>query len=232
MFLIAEGLFYVLFLGMDAGGLPAAETDYLKFIAVLGCLCHCLLHRISKTDERRDWTALGLTAALGGDLFLLFTDLYLPGLLCFCLVQACYSLRLNRPFSAWLLISGTLTLGLLSTIGPELLWLITAGLLYALGSGINISFSLCALRRRPQREMVFLALGLVLLAGCDLTVLLRFMQVLTDDFSGLVMWLLYLPSQLFFTLSCVPAGVPEFPQPVPAKLDDPYNNINGPQGRI
>lgn len=211
MFLIAEGLFYILFLGMDLGWIPGTEADYLKFIAVLGCLCHSLLHCASRSDIRQDLVTLGLAAALGGDLFLLFTDLYLPGILCFCLVQACYSLLLNRTFLAWLLITGSLTLGLLSLIGPELLWMITAGLLYALGSVLNISYALCALFGKPQRITAFLTLGLTLLAGCDLNVLLRFLQVISDDFSGLAMWLLYLPSLLFFTLSAVPASSPFLP---------------------
>lgn len=206
MFLIAEGLFYFLFLGMDSGWIPGTESDYLKFIAVLGCLCHSLLYCASQTDTRKDLVTLGLTAALGGDLFLLFTDQYLPGILCFCLVQACTSLLLNRTFLAWLLITGSLTLGLLSLIGPELLWMITAGLLYMLGSILNISFALRALIDKPQRKTAFLTLGLVLLAGCDLNILLRFLQVINDDFSGLAMWLLYLPSLLFFKLSAVPAS--------------------------
>lgn len=195
-FLGVQGALYLVFLALDAASAAPGISTALKYLSILLCLAAALRRRKDGRDGKL--TALAFCFTALADLFLLVLDRwYGLGVACFCVVQACYALRLGALTARRALPRLVLPLALC----PALAW---AGLLTPLNVLTLFYFSqlvlnaLLSLTLRP-RNALFTA-GLFLFAGCDLCVGL-FNLAPALPFAGFGMWFFYLPSQVCLALS-------------------------------
>lgn len=206
-FLTAELGLYLTFLAGDLLGLP---TDRIKFASIVLCVL-AVLGGIRHLRERFVPAALLLT--LAADVFLLWTDAYLAGVLLFCIVQSIYAARLMywraqlRHFRwtdhlqsvTWRLFLYGMALVLL-----RLFSVVSVLAAAALRSFTQLTVNMAEawqLRREAGARMF--ALGLSLFWACDLCVGLRFVWT-GSDFSaalGFLIWLFYVPAQVCLVLS-------------------------------
>ncbi len=160
--------------------------------------------------------ALGLTVTLFADYWLILKDShYLLGVLSFCAVETLYALSLQPERASlryWSLRIGSFlaVLFLLRLIGS--LDSVSAAAAYSM---VQLSFNVFSAWKMLKSEELFLpktakllALGLSLFWCCDASVGLRNFAMYFPAFperitaaAGLVIWLFYLPSQVFIFLS-------------------------------
>ena len=220
-FLAAETVLYILFLRIDFLGGSAARSALYKYAGILLCLVCASVRAVTLKNTASRLIAAALCFTCISDYFLLFTDSYLPGVLCFCVTQTLYLFVLlqDRPLKTKLLhiVPGlVLSAALLIITGlmqrPDLL--ITAGAFYAYSFIRNIALALCLCIKKkpvPGLKPSMFAVGLVIFALCDINVLLYNLPLLFDihshllislfDVIGTLMWVFYLPSQVLLALS-------------------------------
>ena len=220
-FLAAETVLYILFLRIDFFGGPDARSALYKYAGILLCLTCASVRAVTLKNTASRLIAAALCFTCISDYFLLFTDSYLPGVLCFCVTQTLYLFVLlqDRPLKTKLLhiVPGlVLSAALLIITGlmhrPDLL--IAAGGFYAYSfiRNIVIALSVCIKKRPvPGLKPPMFAVGLVIFALCDINVLLYNLPLLFDihshllislfDIIGTLMWVFYLPSQVLLALS-------------------------------
>lgn len=194
LFLALEGALYAVFLALDLTG-QGGQTVPLKYAGVLLCLLYAALCAL-RGGDRLIPAALALTAA--ADWFLLVRgDHFALGVALFLGVQTLYLLRLRTagaPWAYWLRMGLPLLMGVI-------VWRL--GLLSPLNLLVCLYFSQllsnAALAWTVPGQRPFAA-GLTLFVGCDVCVGL-FNLGLAAPFSGVGMWLFYLPSQVLITLS-------------------------------
>lgn len=194
LFLALEGALYAVFLALDLTG-QGGQTVPLKYAGVLLCLLYAALCAL-RGGGRLIPAALALTAA--ADWFLLVRgDHFALGVALFLGVQTLYLLRLRTagaPWAYWLRMGLPLLMGVI-------VWRL--GLLSPLNLLVCLYFSQllsnAALAWTVPGQRRFAA-GLTLFVGCDVCVGL-FNLGLAAPFSGVGMWLFYLPSQVLITLS-------------------------------
>lgn len=118
LFFIWEFFLYVGFMSGDVRKLPwSGYTDEMKYAAVISCFlyawakkrkkkkdfftpedCVCDADAFAKPKWHSVWNPLyfALLYVVWADYFLLFTDVFSLGILCFCGVQLCYSMRIRQ----------------------------------------------------------------------------------------------------------------------------------------
>lgn len=206
LFLAAQSVLYVSFLGCDLFSLPAAATA-LKYSALLLCLLAAFV-RCASPDGLLLCCALTLTAA--ADLFLLVLDChYAWGVALFCPVQILYALRLRRSWH--------IAPPLWPRIALSALCLFAAAAVHSLNllTGLVCLYFpqlLCnaaeSLRIRANSSGRCFSCGLWLFLCCDICVGLHNLFLAAPPaLPGLAravqlaMWAFYLPSQI---RSCCP----------------------------
>lgn len=218
MFLLAV-FFCVLILGMENGILPgAAEIEYWKWIGVVLCLASALMSR-GKGQQADPLSLLVLTGCALADLFLLFTRQWETGIAGFCLVQLCLSFSLisrEQTLQLCLILGGLFFIAGLLLKLPEMICLV---MFYAIQTSFNLIAALRMLTHTfllksaadkpgknpselqpPSADIRFrfwTAMGTVLLALCDLNVVL-FQLGGPLAAAGSWIWPFYLPALLCF----------------------------------
>ena len=220
-FMTAEAVLYALFLRIDFFGGPSARSAMYKYAGILLCLVCASVRAVTLKNTASRLIAAALFFTCISDYFLLFTDSYLPGVLCFCVTQTLYLFVLLQDrqlnLKLWHITPGlALSAALLiitSLMGePDLL--IAAGVFYAYSFVRNIVLALCLCIKKtpvPGLKPSMFAVGLVIFALCDINVLLYNLPLLFDihshllislfDVIGTLMWVFYLPSQVLLALS-------------------------------
>ncbi len=208
-FLLLEAGLYLAFMGMDlfAG---SSNTTVLKYSGILLCLLFSALCAHGGGDRMVPYAQLFTALA---DYFLLVIDReYLAGIFFFSIAQILYLIRLDRMGGRiWLPVR------IVSALLAVLL-LFWAGLYSPLNLAAVLYFSLLLVNMVlswtiPSGTGRMFALGLSLFVLCDLCVGLFQLSVGVPvrlrQFSGIGMWLFYLPSQVLISLSCLNAARPK-----------------------
>lgn len=142
--------------------------DYLwvKYLGIIVCFLYALYIR------KGYFILLIIVVA---DYFLLFTHLYVIGIVFFIIVQCLYHRMLSKSLFFYLPLILSFDLSIYSV-----------GLCYALLSVFNIIDAIC--------KKHWLTITLVLLAICDIGVLIQFLYKTNIYF----IWVFYLPSQIYY----------------------------------
>ncbi|WP_031473079.1 lysoplasmalogenase family protein [Agathobaculum desmolans] len=199
LFLCVSAALYATFLLLDLTG--AADSTPVKFAAILLCFFSSLLC-LQTADGRL--TAAALAGAVCADWFLLLPGHSYPvGVLLFCVVQAAYALRLCHIQGKQFRPALPLRLLPLLLFALPLPKLAALSLFYFANLAANVREALRAAAHSGAARLF--AVGLLLLMCCDLCVGAVQLGLLTG-FTGIGMWLFYLPSQVCIVLSAEPKG--------------------------
>ena len=152
------------------------NSNLLKYLVSFNSLAYLIIKKANI------YVILAMAFAFIADYFLLFSDLYILGIILFILVQITYMHLLN--YHNFL----PLCLLIFIFIDP----LITLALIYLCFSLLNLYHSY------PISKSFFTSILLLLL--CDITIGLVFLEIV-DPSCFIFIWIFYLPSQLFFIFS-------------------------------
>lgn len=218
IFFWIEALIYSTYVSLDLfAGQYSAISYYGKFAGVFLCflfLCFSWFYLGRDNVNVLMITALFFTVL--SDVFLYFSNVYIPGILGFCIVQSIYRYRLRkwRGFVSYItgsLIFTVLILTMLTGLKIEYNLLTGISIYYAICSIRNIitSFSDCQKSTLCTTDAYF-AVAILLLFLCDINVGLSNLAYQTTalkippsftDFTRVAVWIFYLPSQVFAALS-------------------------------
>lgn len=222
--LVIEGILYGAFLFLDLTG-RYRVSSYLKFISIVFCFGGTLYFQKEKKGDIYIPAALGLSVF--SDIFLLFTTLYLPGLLSFFAVQVLFLLKLEKWYHFSLLkqlLCRFLTFVLLflgmavARVKTDAVLLLSC--LYFVFFAFNTVLSITGFLKtsRMNGKVPFYAVekgifmtGLILFFLCDINVAIfnmsSYIQIEGSLFSSLfessraAMWGCYLPGQMLIGIS-------------------------------
>ena len=202
LFLLPILICYILFLYLD--------SDLLKYASVLLCFVNALLTG-KESFEKKDTALLqaAMFVTVIADSFLLFTNYFLLGVCLFCIVQLIYIIRHSRyskfqtnifNLSGAVLISVALIWVMSSGIGEKAIAI--AGCLYAFLTFFSVytAFGAAKQKHYPKKTIALINAGLWLLMLCDINVAL-YNTIAPNHITGLLIWFLYLPSQLLLSMS-------------------------------
>ncbi len=228
IYILAETLLYGIFLYIDIIQKASYNLSaQLKFTGIVLCFLYVLILPVylkNKTDIRI--LRLTIFFTLISDLFILMLDLYLPGMVSFCIVQALYLIRLGLwnkredklktlvVIMKKILRNITLTLVILFILAIfqlKLEALIFVSCFYFVSILFNVSDSLVTVFRYRIKYQLLYSCGMVLFLLCDINVgvfnLTGFVSINSSwfhhlyNFSAVAMWLFYLPAQVLISLS-------------------------------
>ena len=180
-------MFYLfnLFLGFIFVYLDFNNIDscLIKYLTIFNNFLYLLVKSVNKT------ALLASLFTCIADYFLLFTNNQLAGVLCFIIVQSNYMKLLDQytffPFVAILL----------WPVNPLIAWASN----YALLSLHNLYYSFKS--RYQSKHQYYLFIAIFLLLCCDFFVALTNINLPVPAVFRILIWILYLPSQLFFSAS-------------------------------
>ena len=190
IFLISEGIIYILFIICDLTGL---NSVFIKYTGILFCLFYHLFRRNKAFSCAFFFTALA-------DLFLLvLDDHYEIGVSSFIVVQLIYFLYLKKDCKTYInLRIGSfigILIGLYVTGNISLLNTLTAFYF------VNLAFNLLSSFSNQNKRLM--SVGFFLFLCCDICVglfnLLPYGR--TYEIVSFLMWVFYLPSQVLISLS-------------------------------
>ncbi len=226
-YIITEVLLYAAFMYLDLTGGSSSVSAYIKYVSILLCALFAASVALRRKTAISVLVAAAFLFTAGADLFLLFTESYLPGVLCFCVVQSLYLAVILSAKGALNMLPVHLAVGLLAAAAAVLLGIkLDTGELFLVGAAgfyaysfirnIVMAFGLCgrtadlSTEHAPLRTGLFTS-GLLIFALCDINVLLYnlsdFMTLESSFFSlllrfaGDLMWMFYLPGQVMLSLS-------------------------------
>lgn len=188
----------------------AACSSLLKYASVLLCFTNAMMTG-KNTIEIKDAALLkaAMLATIVADLFLLFTQLYFIGVSIFCLVQLIYITRHSRyskPHTkiyaaACTAFMASSFIAVMNSDIPEKA-LVLAACLYAFLTlcSLHTAFLTFKFKLYPKKNAELINAGLWLLMLCDLNIMLN-NAIPGNPVSGILIWLFYVPSQLFLSYS-------------------------------
>lgn len=198
LFIAAESITYVMIVCSDISG--AYNADLLKFSAIVLCLLYSAYASINGGDKL---VTLALAVTLCADVFLLLlNECYTLAVALFCAVQGLYFVRIfrnNGRRSLWAIRVLLLAAALAALLCCDILTPLNI-----LAAVYFTSFVCNLLQSFSMGNRVF-SLGLMLFICCDICVgmhnLQEFSNAALNEFTKVGMWLFYLPSQVFISLS-------------------------------
>ncbi len=228
IYIVIEVLLYVSFLYIDITQNASYNLSAnLKFTGIVLCFLYVLISPGYVKNKADIWILrFALFFTLISDLFILILDIYLPGMVSFCIVQTLYLIRLGlwnkqadklktiRIIIKKFLRNITVTvvvLIFLFILHLKLEALILVTCFYFVSILFNVTDSLVTTFRYRIKYQLLYSSGMVLFLLCDLNVgvfnLTGFVSVSSNwfqhlyNFSVVAMWLFYLPAQVFIVLS-------------------------------
>ena len=223
-YIIAEAVLYAAFMYIDIAGGDSSVSENLKYASILLCALFAVTGAVRIKSAVSVLVAAAFVFTASADFFLLKTSVYLPGVLCFCMVQSLYLAAVlyaggNRDGILKHLILGlpaaaaAVLPGIMLGLGIEELLLLCAAGFYAYSFIRNIVLAAMLWKRGNAvglRAGLF-TVGLIIFALCDINVLLYNLPdyieirsgVLTFllRFAGDFMWMFYLPGQVMLSFS-------------------------------
>lgn len=226
-YIAIEALLYAVFMYLDLTGGSSSVSAYIKYASILLCALFAAFVAVRRKTGISVLVAVAFLFTAGADLFLLFTDRYLPGVLCFCMVQTLYLAVILNAKKSLNRLPVHMAVGLPAAAAAVLLGIkLDTGELFLVGAAgfyaysfirnIVLAFGLCRRSTDPGSDTAPLhkglfAAGLLIFALCDINVLLynlsdfvtlesAFFSLLLR-FAGDFMWMFYLPGQIMLSLS-------------------------------
>ncbi len=194
VFLTAETILYCSFMYLDIGGLSGEMSGVLKLMSIFLCFLAAWTRFFMSGRKVSAYIAAALSFTVVSDVFLLMTDIFLPGVISFCVVQSIYLAMLlgmdesveRCSKNARIIIYILLAAGIGAVVGVLMKdaidgmngWLIGFGAAYAFSFIRNIV--MCAVRAGKRRleykekglNTVLFLVGLITFLMCDINVLL------------------------------------------------------------
>ena len=99
-FFTAELILYVLFLKIDIWGGRGLTSARLKYAGILLCLLCAAIRALRLKNRTSYLVAAAMVFTVISDYFLLLKDIYLPGVICFCITQTLYMTVILRASGA------------------------------------------------------------------------------------------------------------------------------------
>ena len=214
-YLAAELLLLILAKGLDLAAVPgsllgAAEFAAIVLNTVVAFACYGKYRWAGRQADARaasrdDLVAWALLATLAGDFFLTLIgteDVFVPGVLMFCVTQLLYAAYL-RPGRASVIsravlgAAGILVLGLSGR-------LTAASALGAADLALLSMNVITAWTRARENTPLLFRIGLTLFLLCDFSIALRFVTAgAVRAAAAFLVWVFYAPSQVLITVSYV-----------------------------
>ena len=217
--LIIIGILYILFLYMDIFNIRVfIPSNIFKYISIILCFLITLL--IGKNHlNQKDKILLqaGFFVTILADLCFLILDYYILGITFFCLVQIIYYNRYkrNRRYKATLINVRLLIIFLLIMVIYRILnlfiikidFIFAIALFYSICIIISVAESIRVFKNNlypyPNKSMILW--GMILFLLCDLNIAISYMTrgffMSLHNFSNLLIWVFYLPSQVLLSVS-------------------------------
>ena len=205
---------FILILDFMKAGEGVTETqgvasDLLKYSAMISCLLICI---VALKHDRKNVARIQMIVfciTLVADLFLLFTDLFVIGVLVFIGVHACALLR-YKP--RWLIPAGIAAATLFIVVFLVFQNMLRGNTMLALVFAVCPAYAVLIITLtvstfhspQPRQNEIFSRLGMLLFLGCDVNVLLFNALPIGNGLhtaSIVLMWLFYLPAQTMLALS-------------------------------
>lgn len=228
LFLFVQLILYGMFLILDILGNSITLSNRIKFLVIVLCFLYVSFGK-KEGGKQQKFLCYAMTFTVISDIFLLFTDYYLYGLITFIVAQQLYGIRIselnNREsantekyplktfalrFASQLVVSFILCL-LLWRVGIIVNSLLIASIFYAISIVTNlvrsIRLSICY---GQSKDIKLFTIGMILFLLCDINVglfnLSSFMSLGSAyeyiyNISSILMWTFYAPSQLLIALS-------------------------------
>lgn len=219
LFLNAEAILYIVILiNMQRSFLPLPASPLLCLASIFLCFLYALSWLLESDGFHEGCFFLNaaLLFSFCADYFLIFTDLYIAGLILFCFAQLSYFLLLKRSLmsAGRYILLFLLPVFLLNFFYPLP---IDAELLLSL---IYISLLCGNIRGAFKRKSPWMGMGLILLLLCDLHVgifnFANYIPALSSALSGWIsastflIWLFYIPAQVSLSLMSSSASIKGF----------------------
>lgn len=217
LFLILETSLYLGFLSLDIAGFSFASS-ILKYCSILGLLSF-LFYEYRK-ERGSKWILLAFTGSATADIFLLFTDRYLEGILCFLFVQCVLFLYLqnsvtlsNKRRIAYRIAAVTVLCIVLCLLKFPIDAVSVGAVCYIVLFAGNVLDAFAGWCKAKETKSFLLFLGLLLFFICDIHVglynLSSFILIqgklfmVIERWAGFAMWLFYLPGQFLIGSSSI-----------------------------
>ena len=203
-------ILYAAFLSLDLFSTPRTiESRHLKYASIVLCfLLAASLHHQSVNKQDSKYVVLALLFTMTADIFLLFTNHKITGVIFFCLVQLTYLKRYHRRFFK----AGIC----FAVIAPFAYLLLPFQPLYIVAGLYAILIFSCFLStshaKLPKFNLYCVKIGMILFILCDIFVAFYNQLSTSSNYYRLVtvaMWLFYLPAQLLLAMSASHAAVEE-----------------------
>lgn len=231
LFFALQGILYGLFLFLDIAGWNASLSSRIKFVVIMLCLLYTLLKQDTVHDWKRLCIRSAFLFTLIADYFLLLMDRHhFYGVLSFIIVQQIYGVKLdlhmmtNRVVERKQLVlpvlrrlglqmaAAVLVCMMLNNGGVIIDRILFASLVYIISFVSNVIWAFKVARQHPlERGNFMFAIGLILFLLCDINVglfnLSDYLSLTLSaegtlyNFSSILMWAFYAPSQVLIALS-------------------------------
>lgn len=210
IFIIVEAVLYLWFLAIDI--ITVNDSTAVKYASVILCfLASTSYLAYDKKIDKRLLINAALLLTVIADLFLLvLNDYYAAGVAVFAAAQTAYAAYLHfdkNGIAATVILRSVLIIGgvLFAYLWLGFSWLALLGIFYFVNLIVNVIESYVFI----PKTGVTLAVGLTLLAFCDICVGLNNFHALTgillprwvNGFVAVAMWAFYLPSQVTIALN-------------------------------
>ena len=159
------------------------DSSLLKWLCIFNNFFYSLIKSYSPHLQ------LALLFTVTADYFLIFTNHQIIGVICFLCVQYNYMHLLNYYTRNFLFPLLLLPINPLISISLAYIWLSLGNLCHSF------------LQRLDDKHQHFFFLAILLLAICDLLVALTFQNILSEPIFKSMIWIFYVPSQLFLLSS-------------------------------
>lgn len=160
-------------------------TDLIHYLIILSCFLVSAVIRILQKKKFSSLNAALMFAAIA-DIFLIFTDMWAAGIVCFMAVQVCYRIALDCGFKP--------------RLAPAVIF-------YFPISIMNFVRAIKKSAAEHGRRRVFFALlaaGIILLFLCDINVVASNLNIFPGSVrlvSKNLIWRFYIPSQVLIVIS-------------------------------
>lgn len=159
------------------------DSNIVKYFTIINNFIYLIINQVNKK------AILASLFTVIADYFLLFTNYYVFGISCFIIVQYCYMELLDYKTTNFFYIL------ILFPLNP----LIITTTIYVILSISNLITSFKLINHSKHHKYLFLTILFLLI--CDIFVSLTNINIQTFACFNKIIWIFYLPSQLFFVYS-------------------------------
>lgn len=182
----------------------------IKLLAIIFCFINTLYTRkliINKKDIML--LRLGMLFTVLADYFLILTTKHVTGLIFFCIVQIIYNFRYMGIKKLYIQVIFGIIIFIISYLNTNADLVISIGLMYAILFLFSLHSSFLAYKKYPKPNNIFIILGMIFFALCDINVALYGLSIYNGlDITHInyniiyaLIWIFYIPSQILLSIS-------------------------------